>query len=82
VFGAREAPPAPGGGGVNGMDVVVVRAGFDRMRGYCDPRGHDLLDVLEELCVAVVESHVTVRAAVIELQHQQRAREAELRLTT
>jgi hypothetical protein len=63
------------------MDVVVVRAGFDRMRGYCDPRGHDLLDVLEELCVAAVESNVTVRAAVIELQHQQRVREAELRLT-
>ena len=31
--------------------VAEIHAAFAEVRSYCDPRGHELLDALELLCV-------------------------------
>jgi len=65
---------------VTTADVAVVRSAFDRLHVLCDPRGHDLLDALESVCVEAVSAFGSVHAAVLEMGHQDRVRQAERRL--
>jgi hypothetical protein len=29
----------------------TISQGFNLLRGLCDPRGHDLIDALQDLCI-------------------------------
>jgi len=38
------------------MDTATIRRGFIQLRELCDPRGHDLLDAIEETLVESLEA--------------------------
>ena len=38
------------------MDTAVIIRAFNQLRDMCDPRGHDLLDAIEETLVDAVEA--------------------------
>lgn len=38
------------------IEHAIVRRGFIQLRDLCDPRGHDLLDAIEETLVDAVEA--------------------------
>jgi hypothetical protein len=49
-----------------------VTQAFAELRAHCDPRGHELLLSLEELCVEAVEHSRTIAAYVATLEHERK----------
>lgn len=53
----------------------TVRQRFAELRTLTDPRGHDLLDTLEDLCVDAVNQSRSIQAHIAVLEHERRVEE-------